>query len=82
LSRLCTDLIGYANHFQQIASWGFVVVAADSCDVGCTNKNGGAPYTDCAGLPPLKPDLWRECVGGRDPPQPSNIRRSQATSPP
>ena len=57
------DLIGYANHFQQIASYGFVVVAADSCDVGCTNPDGGAPWTDCAGLPPLQPALWPPWYG-------------------
>ena len=57
------DLIGYANHFQQIASYGFVVIAADSCDVGCTDKSQGAPYTDCAGLPPLQPALWGPWYG-------------------
>jgi len=57
------DLIGYANHFQQIASYGFVIIAADSCDVGCTDKSQGAPYTDCAGLPPLQPDLWAPWYG-------------------
>lgn len=57
------DLVGYAYHFQEIASYGFVVIAADSCDVGCTNKNGGSPYTDCAGLPPLQPDLWAPWYG-------------------
>jgi dienelactone hydrolase len=57
------DLIGYANHFQQIASYGFVVAAPDSCDVGCTDKKQGAPYTDCAGLPPLQPDLWAPWYG-------------------
>jgi dienelactone hydrolase len=42
------DLLGYANHFEQLASYGFVVAAPDSCDVGCIDKSGGAPWTDCA----------------------------------
>ena len=42
------DLLGYYNHFSQLASYGFVVAAPDSCDVGCTDKSGGAPWADCA----------------------------------
>ena len=57
------DLIGYANHFEQIASYGFVVAAPDACDVGCTDPSQGAPYTDCAGLPPLQPPLWPAWYG-------------------
>lgn len=52
------DLVGYWAHFQQISSYGFVVAAPDSCDVGCTNADKGAPYTDCAGLPPLPLPLY------------------------
>ena len=47
------DLLGYADFFYQIASFGFVIAAPDSCDVGCTDESQGAPWTDCAGVPPL-----------------------------
>ena len=47
------DLLGYAHHFEQLASHGFIVAAPDSCDVGCTAASRGAPWTDCAaGLGP------------------------------
>jgi dienelactone hydrolase len=49
------DILGYWAHFQQLASWGFVVAAPDSCDVGCTDASGGAPWTDCAGDLPVGP---------------------------
>jgi dienelactone hydrolase len=49
------DLLGYAQHFYELASYGFVVAAPDSCDFGCTDPSNGAPYTDCAGTPPLPP---------------------------
>ena len=39
---------GYAHHFEQLASHGFVVAAPDSCSVGCTDRSRGAPWTDCA----------------------------------
>jgi len=45
------DLIGYVDLFGQIASYGFVVVAPDSCNTGCTDPSQGAPWSDCAGLP-------------------------------
>ena len=58
------DLVGYWAHFQQLASYGFVVVVPDSCDVGCTSPNLGAPYTDCAGIQPLPPSpLWAAWYG-------------------
>lgn len=57
------DLLGYAEFFYQIASYGFVVAAPDSCDFGCTDKSGGAPWTDCAGLPPVQPDGWAPWYG-------------------
>ena len=57
------DLVGYWNHFMQLASYGFVVAAPDSCDVGCTDASQGAPYTQCAGLPPLQPALWPAWYG-------------------
>ena len=58
------DLLGYGNHFAQIASYGFVVIAPDSCDVGCTSPTQGAPWTDCAApLPPLQPALWPPWFG-------------------
>lgn len=49
------DLLGYAAHFGRLASHGFVVVAADSCDVGCTDAGQGAPYSDCGGVPDVRP---------------------------
>jgi len=45
------DLLGYADFFGQIASYGFIVAAADACDVGCTDPSHGAPWTSCGGLP-------------------------------
>lgn len=58
------DLVGYWNHFSQLASYGFVVAAPDSCDAGCTDPSRGAPYTDCAGTPPLPPyALWGPWYG-------------------
>lgn len=57
------DLLGYWAHFEQIASYGFVLAAADSCDVGCTNANKGAPFTDCAGVPPLPLPLFNSWYG-------------------
>lgn len=53
------DLVGYAELFGQVASYGFIIVAPDSCDFGCTDPSKGAPWSDCAGLPPVQPsDLW------------------------
>ena len=57
------DLLGYAELFYQLASYGFVVAAPDSCDVGCTDPSGGAPWTDCAGLPDVQPALWPAWYG-------------------
>jgi hypothetical protein len=54
------DLAGYADLFAQIASYGFVLVAPDSCDFGCTDPSRGAPWSDCGGLPDVLPNatLW------------------------
>ena len=58
------DLVGYWAHFRALASFGFVVAAPDSCDVGCTDASRGAPYTDCAGLPSLQPSsIWAPWYG-------------------
>ena len=57
------DLLGYAELFYQLASYGFVVAAPDSCDFGCTDPSGGAPWTDCAGLPDVQPALWPAWYG-------------------
>jgi len=57
------DLLAYASHFYRLASWGFVVAAPDSCDVGCTDASGGAPWTNCAGLPDVQPALWPAWYG-------------------
>lgn len=40
------DLLGYAEHFNQLASWGFVVVAPNTCNLGCSDKVK-SPYADC-----------------------------------
>lgn len=48
-------ILGYSAFFQQLASYGFVVVATLSCPVGCHDENEGAPWTDCQGILPLKP---------------------------
>ena len=56
-------LLAYSAHFARLASWGFVVAAPDSCDVGCTDASGGAPWTDCAGLPDVQPALWPAFYG-------------------
>jgi dienelactone hydrolase len=54
------DLLGYTDLFAQIASYGFVVVAPDSCDFGCTSPSRGSPWSDCGGLPDVIPNatLW------------------------
>jgi len=58
------DLLGYALFFEQIASYGFILAAPDSCDFGCSSPTKGAPFTDCAGLPPLGPDpTWNAWYG-------------------
>jgi len=40
------DLLGYAEHFGQLASWGFVVVAPNTCNFGCKDAVK-TPYADC-----------------------------------
>jgi hypothetical protein len=58
------ELLGYALFFEQIASYGLIIAAPDSCFIGCTNPNKGKPYTDCAGLPPMTPDpTWNPWYG-------------------
>lgn len=52
------DLLGYEALFEQIASYGFVVAAADSCDVGCIDATRGAPWSDCGGLPNIIIETW------------------------
>ena len=55
-------LLGYDSFFEQLASYGFVVIAHDSCDMTCHVK---APtnYTSCAGLPEVFPDGWSSYYG-------------------
>eukprot|EP00940_MAST-03C_sp_MAST-3C-sp2_P002562 g2562.t1 len=48
------DIAGYFPLFHQIASYGFVVAAPSSCNVGCTST-AHTRYTACAGTPP--PDI-------------------------
>jgi len=38
-----------------MASYGFVIAAPFSCDVGCNDTSRGAPWSDCAGLPSVSP---------------------------
>jgi dienelactone hydrolase len=40
------DLLGYAAHFKQLASWGFVVAAPNTCNLGCSDAVK-SPYADC-----------------------------------
>merc|ERR1712194_160381 len=40
------DLLGYAKHFSQLASYGFVVVAPNTCNFGCKDAVK-SPYADC-----------------------------------
>jgi hypothetical protein len=49
------DIAGYSALFQQISSYGFVLVATLSCSTGCHDESLGAPWTDCAGMLPLLP---------------------------
>lgn len=54
------DLLVWGLLFEQIASYGFVVAAADSCDSGCTDVTRGAPWSDCAGLPNIISPLFQD----------------------
>jgi len=40
------DLFGYTRHFNQLASFGFIIVAPSTCNTGCHDKTK-SPYTDC-----------------------------------
>lgn len=40
------DLLGYAKLFSQMASFGFIVVAPNTCNFGCADKVK-SPYADC-----------------------------------
>lgn len=46
------DIAGYFPLFEQIASFGFVVAAPSSCNVGCKNLQPSR-YTSCAGTPDI-----------------------------
>lgn len=52
----------YRTLFPQLASYGFIVAAPAGCNMGC-NDRVNAPYTDCAGLPPVSPDGWASYYG-------------------
>jgi hypothetical protein len=53
----------YGPLFSQLASHGFIVVAPEDCNAdGCADKVN-APYTDCAGLPPVAPVGWSSYYG-------------------
>ena len=48
--------LAYTNHFAELASYGFIVAATFSCNWGCDpNVTALTRWTQCAGLPPLKP---------------------------
>jgi len=40
------DLLGYTAMFNQLASWGFVVVAPNTCNLGCSDPVK-SPWADC-----------------------------------
>lgn len=40
------DLFGYTHHFNQLASFGFIVLAPSTCNVGCSDQKKH-PWTDC-----------------------------------
>eukprot|EP00666_Eupelagonemidae_sp_cell4sb_P005296 gene5296-23071_t len=52
----------YRTLFPQLASYGFVVAAPAGCNSACTDQVN-APYTDCAGLPPVSPARWPSYYG-------------------
>jgi len=53
----------YGKLFPQLASHGFILVCPEDCNAdGCGDKVN-APYTDCAGLPPVSPDGWASYYG-------------------
>jgi len=55
--------IAYGALFSQLASHGYIVVAPETCNTnGCGDKVN-APYTDCAGLPPVAPAGWASYYG-------------------
>lgn len=55
--------IAYGALFSQLASHGYIVVAPEDCNTdGCGDKVN-APYTDCAGLPPVAPAGWASYYG-------------------
>lgn len=54
--------IAYGALLSQLASHGYIVVAPETCSSACGDKVN-APYTDCAGLPPVKPNGWASYYG-------------------
>ena len=52
-----TDLLAYGELFAQMASWGFIVAAPASCNMGCTDASKGAHWTACAGVLDVKPPV-------------------------
>jgi len=53
--------LAYGDLLNQLASHGYIVVAPETCSEACGGDN--APYTDCAGLPPVKPNGWASYYG-------------------
>jgi hypothetical protein len=54
---------GYIRHLRELSSYGFVVAAPYSCVFGCNDTSHGAPWTDCAGILPVKPVGWPAYYG-------------------
>lgn len=55
--------IAYGSLFNQLASHGYVLVAPEDCNSGGCSDKINAPYTDCAGLPPVAPEGWASYYG-------------------
>ena len=60
------DIIAYTQLFKDMASYGLVIVAPGGCGAitgKACNDPVNAPYTDCAGLPPVSPKGWASYYG-------------------
>ena len=63
IGPLAYQSIAYGALFSQLASHGYIVVAPEDCNSnGCGDKVN-SPYTDCAGLAPVKPSGWSSYYG-------------------
>jgi len=55
--------IAYGQLFSQLASHGFILAAPEDCNTNGCGDHVNAPYTDCAGLPPVAPTGWASYYG-------------------